>query len=212
MGAEGSRSGWEPDVPPGVQPETPSQVPRVCRGLGEGRGSPGRPWKDTQLLPLCSDESSEPDFGAEAMRPRCLTESRQPGTKPCACRSRQHPVPGASGSSPAELAWQKPLYRRTPSAPKEMGTPQRPGDGAAAVRGHVARSQPPLPSAKGDLSSPPATAGQLCTSPGCHRWLGRVAVAGRASHRGILWQASFPKAPWLFNERGELRCSPPPHQ
>lgn len=80
--------------------------------------------------------------------------------------------------------------------------------------GHVARSQPCLPGAEGDLASPWPPPVGFCTSSGCHHWLGHVAVAGSClpgtSHQGILWQTSFPKAPRLFSRRGERRCSPPP--
>lgn len=150
------------------------------------------------------------------MRPQCPTESQGPGTNPCACRSRWHPIPGASGSSLAKLAWHKPLYRQTPSAPGETGTPQCPGDGvgpqeALRPRGPVAAASR---GCRGGSRLSPATVGWLCTSPGCHQWLGHVAVAGSCllgtSHRGILWQTSFPKAPRLFSKRGQRRCSPPP--
>lgn len=124
--------------PARIRPETLSQIPWVHWGPGEGRGSPARCRRDARLPPLCSDASLETGFGAETMLPHCPTESRQPGTNPCACCSRWHLIPGASGSSPAKLAWHEPLYQLNTASTRGNGHAVVPGERSRAARGIVA--------------------------------------------------------------------------
>lgn len=127
--------------------------------------------------------------GIESWRLWGAAQPSWPGTNLCTGSHHQHPGKradcGAQGTEP----------------------------GCERRCGPMAQPQPRLLGTEGDFVSL-ATASWLCTSPGCHHWLKHVAVMGScplgASHRGILWQISFPKVVWLFSERRERQCSPPP--
>lgn len=132
---------------------------------------------------------------AEATHPRCLTESRWPGTDPRVCHCQWLRIRGASGS--AWLSW--------PGT--NLGTGERAQLGAWGLElgcqrhcGHVAWSQPHLQASEGIPPLPSHDRApditQLPRLLQAHGW-SKELPAGHIS-RGILWQAPFPKAPGFF--------------